>query len=147
MTRAIELLSLPGVIFLAIALAAVLILLVRVVWWWVTNVAQHRIPRPFLGEGANVEWAELKRAELEAGGLALEPKDLSVSDFDSESIGRSRGRTSSLGSRSNANGNDSGQQFENIMSQERLLQAWLSETGHTDDEWAEKLLGDSRKSE
>ncbi len=147
MTQVIELLSLPGVILLAIALGAVLILLIRVVWWWVTNVAQHRMPRPFLGDGANVEWAELKRAELEAGGLVFEPGDLSVSDFDSESTERSGGQSSSLGSKSNANESDTGHQSENGVSQEHLLQEWLSETGHADDEWVEKLLGESRKYE
>ena len=147
MTQAIDLLSLPGVILLAIALAAALILLVRVVWWWVTNVARHRMPRPFLGDGANVEWAELKRAELEAGGLVFEPGDLSVLDFDSESTVRSGGQSSSLGSRSNANESDTGHQSENGVSQDHLLQEWLSKTGHTDDKWAEKLLGESRKSE
>lgn len=114
--------------------------------WWLKNVLRHRLPRPFLGDGANVEWAELKRAELAAGGQVFETGDASALDSNPESAVSNGCQTSPFSSRFIANERDASHRFDNGASQEHLLQAWPSETGHAD-KWAEKLLGDLGESE
>lgn len=74
-----------------------------VITWWIRNVLRYRLPQPFLGDGSNVEWAEQKRAEIAAGGIAYEPdlidvsmhSDIEVTDHDSDfqSSGNSIGGT------------------------------------------------------
>ena len=110
--------------------------------WWIKNVLRHRLPRPFLGDGPNLEWAELKRAELKAAMIKTE--DLSTT---------SKYSGSSVSSGSIPGADTYGPQFgrngegnplvtlEHTIDHESLLQAWLAETGHIDDEWAEMLLG------
>ena len=112
---------------------------------WIKNLLRHRLPQPFLGGGSNVEWAEQKRAEIAAGGFAYDPDlidDPVRSDFeatDSDLEIDSRGV--SIGE----NGNHSEKDLPegpNGINKDDLLHSWLSDSGHTDDEWAEKLLGD-----
>ena len=61
--------SLVGVLLL-LALAADGLFLHGNGFTWLKIGLIMRIPRPFLGEGSNREWAERKRAELEAGQLS-----------------------------------------------------------------------------
>jgi len=61
--------SLVGILLL-IALAADGLFLNGNGFTWLKIGLIMRIPRPFLGEGSNREWAEMKRAELEAGQLS-----------------------------------------------------------------------------
>jgi hypothetical protein len=148
-----------------------------------------RIPRPFLGEGSNREWAEKKRAELEAGLFAhdtpphLEPRQ-AISWWKGEhstegagrggdgravspnqqadggdgrtgtpaaAPGRSGGPTSAPSGSTTADGR--GVQPEPAIPtaaaieppsdgvERALLESWLNGSGHSDDAWAEKLLG------
>ena len=110
--------------------------------WWIKNVLRHRLPKPFLGDGPNLEWAELKRAELKA--TTIKTEDLSTT---SNGLGPSVSSSiipqeDTYGSQFGRNGGDNSQIIlEETIDHESLLQAWLAETGHSDDEWAEKLLG------
>ena len=121
------------------------VLLVKIILWWVKNVVRHGLPKPFLGDGSNVEWAEQKRSEIAAGGIAYDPEMIddarhsdaraSESDLETESRGVSIG-----GNANHSEKNSSGSL--NSISEEDLLHSWLSDSSHADDEWAEKLLGD-----
>ena len=112
---------------------------------WIRNVLRHRLPQPFLGGGSNVEWAEQKRAEIAAGGIAYEPdlidvsmhSDIEVTDHDSDF--QSSGN--SIGGNGSHSKKDSPKASGSINADE-LLHSWLSNSGHTDDDWAEKLFGD-----
>ena len=138
-----------GIVAIAVLVLPILAVLGSLVIWWVQNVGRHRIPRPFLGEGPNVEWAEKKRAELAAANLGREPAK-------SHSAGSSPDPTDELefdpvlhADRSGENGRDAASHLPQrpVEGHEELLQAWLDETGHADDEWAEKIFNDREKSE
>ena len=113
-----------------------------VIVWWIKNVLRHRLPKPFLGDGSNVEWAEQKRSEIAAGGIAYDPEmiddaghsdvNASDSDLETESMGVSIG-----GNNNHSEKNSSGSLSIN---EDDLLHSWLSDSSHADDEWAEKLL-------
>lgn len=111
--------------------------------WWLKNVLRHRLPKPFLGEGTNMEWAELKRAELMS--TKIESEDISTTT--PEDVGPSIWsggipQKDIDGLHSDRNGGDSQHlSREHAFNNESLLQAWLAETGHIDDDWAEKLFG------
>ena len=110
--------------------------------WWIKNVLRHRLPKPFLGDGPNLEWAELKRAELKE--TTEEPEVLSTTPKDLGSSVTSSGipQADTYGPQFGRDGGDNPHiTLEHTIDHESLLQAWLAETGHIDDEWAEKLLG------
>ena len=131
-----------GPVLIAAFVICVVISLSVISLWWIKNVLRHRLPRPFLGDGSNLEWAELKRAELMA--TTIEPEDLSTTSKDVDSSNSSSGnlQTDTYGLQFGGNGGDSPHlALEHTIDVDSLLQAWLAETGHIDDEWAEKLLG------
>ena len=136
---------------------------------WLRIALVTIVPRPFLGEGSNREWAERKRAELEAGQLSTDtPPHLVPSQAISwwkgdqhagqeahggdahvaaaEAQAADGPRTVSAG-QMRADGD--GHQPEVAPAIEppsdeierALLESWLNGSGHSDDAWAEKLLG------
>lgn len=132
----------------AVILLPVIVVLGSLLVWWVKNVGRHKFPQPFLGEGSNAEWAESKRAELAEGGPDFDPQ---LSQFEGPIIVPSDGIESKSHSltldsvESRDNGDKSGRMVHEASNE--LMQQWLEETGHTDDDWAEKLLGDREPSE
>jgi len=105
---------------------------------WLKIAALTRIPRPFLGEGSNKEWAERKRRELTEGELASGPRIYQPS----EAIPWMRPESEiapEATDPSNSNGQDP-EVPETIEENEKLLESWLAETGHSEDAWAERLL-------
>ncbi|MCH8878192.1 MAG: hypothetical protein IIA89_15480 [Chloroflexi bacterium] len=142
MSLAMSNLSPIGTLLIAAFVTCAVISLSVIFLWWIKNVLRHRLPKPFLGEGPNLEWAELKRAELKA--TTIEPEDLSTTLKDLGSSVSSSGipQADTYGLQFGRNGGDSPHlTLEHSIDDDSLLQAWLAETGHIDDEWAEKLLG------
>jgi hypothetical protein len=136
---------------------------------WVKIALVTIVPRPFLGEGSNREWAERKRAELEAGQLSpdtpprLVPSQ-AISWWREDQDGKQGAHGGDAheveaglqcGDRPRAESADhlpaggDGQQPHLAPAIEppsddierALLQSWLNGSGHSDDAWAEKLLG------
>ena len=106
---------------------------------WVKIALIMRTPKPFLGEGSNREWAERKRRELTEGELAPGPRIYQPN----EAIPWMRPEAE-IASEASGPANSNGQDLEvpeTIEEHEKLLESWLSETGHSDDAWAERLLG------
>jgi len=131
-----------GILLIAAFVICVVISLSVISLWWIKNVLRHRLPKPFLGHGSNLEWAELKRAELKA--TTIEPVDLSTTSKDLGSSVLSSGipQADTYGLQFGRNGGNSPHlAFEHTIDHNSLLQAWLAETEHIDDEWVEKLLG------
>ena len=114
---------------------------------WLKIAVLVRIPSPFLGEGSNKEWAERKRAELEAGELHPQPRIYQPSEairwMPDKEIGVSAAGAAPSGSE------DGNIEIELPIAEkdETLLQSWLDSTGHSEDGWAKKLLGKRRPSE
>ena len=187
--------SLLGLLFLA-GLVADGLFLQGNGFTWVKIALVTIVPRPFLGEGSNREWAERKRAELEAGKLSpdtpphLIPSqaiswwrensdreqaqvgDLAVAGVQAENgprtepTGRSRAEGEAQRSVSSnraladgdlkagvptgpaaADGDGHPPEFAPAIEppsddiERALLESWLNGSGHSDDAWAEKLLG------
>jgi len=105
---------------------------------WLKIAILTRIPRPFLGEGSNKEWAERKHRELTEGELAPGPRTYQPSEAipwmrpEAEIVPEPSGPA-------NSNGQDP-EVPETIEEHEKLLESWLAETGHSEDAWAERLL-------
>ena len=124
-------------LFGQIILGGVVLLLglvaLQVVVWWCRNVLVHRLPKPFLGDDANMEWAETKRAELAQGRLSIDVRKRSGNGHPSNdphsTAAAVRGNKPLLAHRTG---------FDD--DHPALLMAWLTETRHIHDEWAEKLL-------
>ena len=148
---------------------------------WLKIALIMRTPKPFLGEGSNREWAEQKRAELEAGQLSPDtPPHMVPSQAISWWRGDRDGEPDQAGapavaeaqtaggpqaesgghlpahserqrevSTSHAQAGSDGRQPEAPPAIEppsdeierALLESWLNGSGHSDDAWAEKLLG------
>jgi len=133
---------------------------------WLKIALIMRTPKPFLGEGSNREWAEQKRAELEAGHLSPDtPPHLVPSQAISWWKGDRAGEHDQAGaaavaevqtaggpraeSATDAHAAGDGHQPEAAPAIEppsdeierALLESWLNGSGHSDDAWAEKLLG------
>ncbi len=129
-------------VLIAALVICVVIPLTVISLWWIKNVLRHRIPKPFLGDGSNMEWAELKRSELMA--TTIGPKDLSTTSKDVGSSSSSSGilQADTYGLQFGRNGGDSPHlALENTIDDDSLLQCWLDSTGHSEDAWAKKLLG------
>ena len=117
---------------------------------WLSNAVRHRLPRPFLGEGSNIEWAEQKRLEIAAGLYSPEQHQEwpnqkrhdqgsgadHVSHSTRQSSDKSRGEFVS-DSRKNQTGDP----------EEKPHRAWLVEPDHIDTRWAERLLGNQEPPE
>ena len=106
---------------------------------WLKIALLTRIPKPFLGEGSNKEWAERKRRELTEGELAPGPRIYQPN----EAIPWMRNEPAAAlepddGAKSNG---QEPHEPETIEEHEKLLESWLADTGHSDDAWAERLLG------
>lgn len=131
----------PSVIGLGLLLALTLdgLLLNGTGLTWLKIAVLTRTPKPFLGEGSNKEWAERKRRELTEGELAPGPRIYQPSEAipwmrtEAEIAPEASGPA-------NSNGQDPDVP-ETIEEHEKLLESWLAETGHSEDAWAERLLG------
>ena len=138
--------SSPAILALLIGLVVIAAGFVGfVLIWWVKNVLRHKLPRPFLGDGSNVEWAEQMRAEIAASGYA---SDQDIFDTARQSEGKASGDEPVVDSiertysrNDNRSEKDSLESLSSV-SEDDLLRSWLSDTGHSDDEWVAKLLGD-----
>lgn len=138
--------SVPPAVSAALAVIAIIgatlvgLVLIR----WVKGALRPWLPKPFLGEGSNVEWAELKGAEIAAGG-----------NTDEEHIGdstlRHDGRASGYETVEEANrlsvvkngkhSDTSSGESPDIIRENDLLSSWLSKAEHPEDQWARRVLG------
>lgn len=133
-----------GIVVTAVILLPIAVVLVFMIVWWVKNVGRHRIPRPFLGEGPNVEWAEMKRAELASGEQEYGPEEPHSSYSPAGVLDGLESENQLLAHDSKENGRDAPGSIPQDVAKgnDELLTAWLEDTGHFEDEWAERLLGD-----
>ncbi len=109
------------------------------------NSVAERLPRPFLGEGANVEWAAIKRAELEADAMASASGTQHGYGSDSwPDIASAKGsfRVAAKQDSDDAHRDILAPESSLIENQETLLQDWMTSGDHNDDEWAAKLLSE-----
>ncbi len=110
------------------------------------NSVSERLPRPFLGQGPNIEWAAIKRAELEADAKASASGTQGGYGLDSWPDNANVKGTSRVAAKQ-----DSGDAHRDIRApeinlrenQETLLHDWLTSSYHNDDEWAAKLLSEA----
>jgi len=108
-----------------------------------------RFPKPLLADGANTEWAEKKKAEIASHRKKK------------HAIGQEAPSTEAAPlappvSASMPPGPERGQPLvpidvpfttDDADGDASLLQSWLAETGHQDDEWAHKILRRRRSGE
>ena len=139
------LVALVGLIFLAF------LLLIWTFLRWMKNVFRNRLPRPFLGEGPNMEWAQTKKAELEERQTNLTPTTYGMHEEAATWLKESE---EVLREDEPHRGSQSGTEVGPLIledsvqgDKEALLKEWLSESGHIDDEWAENLVRRMRPSE
>lgn len=116
-------LAFGGAVLISVAVA------LRVVLWRIQNVLVHRLPKPFLGNDSNMEWAETKRIEIATGAL-----DSKVSTQSANGYQQSRPHT--LRIELNGNGVLLSNETDLDEYQEQLLRPRLAEPGRVDDEWA-----------
>ena len=113
---------------------------------WLKIAVLTRTPRPYLGDGDNEEWARRKRKELDTGEELHGPMHYEANDAIpwlrdeqtpvTEQIDEETAEVTETG---NGAGSDA--------NQEELLESWLKNTGHEDDDWAKRLLDDKEKAE
>ena len=110
---------------------------------WIKIALLVRIPRPFLGEGPNTEWAERKREELVTGYSEVESETVAVdvstdasNETDMAKPTEAQGFSINL-----APDEELDADYPESVAEDSLLQSWLDGTGHDEDAWAEKLLG------
>lgn len=106
---------------------------------WLKIAGLMRIPRPFLGDGANHEWAERKRSELKAGLFSRDHRVLNPQEAISwfpRDVNGGRGIVVAPGE-----GPDQAGPEISSGDQEKLLKAWLEGNSHREDEWVKKILG------
>ncbi len=110
---------------------------------WLKIAFLVRTPRPFLGEGPNIEWAERKREELVTGFAGPQS---AIADADVTASGSDDLGSSSIAQKSPGYGfdplsrADPASRTPEEAAEESLLRSWLEKTGHAEDAWAEKLL-------
>lgn len=136
--------SLTSVVAFGALLLFILVLLRPLIKRLRISVAE-RLPRPFLGEGPNAEWAAIKRAELESD--AMDSASGTQHGYGSDS---SPDIANVNGSFRVAAKQDSDEAHRDILApetnlkeiQEILLHDWLTSGYHNDDEWAAKTLSE-----
>mgnify|MGYP000140782932 CR=1 FL=1 len=181
--KAAVLVSIAGALFLA-GLVVDGLLLQGNGFTWLKIGLVMRIPKPFLGEGSNREWAERKRAELEAGQLSPDtpphlvpsqaiswwrddqdakqvihggdaqqvaattqagdaPHFVSASYLPADRDGQGEVSTSPTPAAGDGHQPEAAPAIEppSDETERALLESWLNGSGHSDDAWAEKLLG------
>ena len=101
---------------------------------WLKLLLSMRTPRPFLGEGSNLEWAERKRAEIEVGLAASPTRKLSPGEalpwMRRETSEANQGALLPI---------DQVEMDEALPQEEELLRAWL-EAGHEHNAWVGRML-------
>lgn len=139
---------------------------------WLKLALITRIPRPFLGDEVSKEWVEKKRNQIRSGEFAHGPHHYDPSEAVPWMRAEGADRAASDGHAVQAppSGAEAGLPVDHGdgavrsaaqqpptapataspttegQAQEDILQSWLEDTGHQDDEWATKLLGGGRKS-
>lgn len=116
---------------------------------WLKIVLVMRMPRPFLAEGSNVEWAEKKQAELAAQRSRGQRK---ADTQQAPERGPTVSPAHSAEPRAEGNGEhpmtvEMTPEIQRSDDQDTLLRAWLNATDHQDDGWAEKIIGRKRADE
>ena len=144
--------SLPLWDFVAPAVVVLLgvFLVGGIFFWWGKNVLRNRLPRPFLGDGPNMEWAEMKKAELDAHKFNSAPMtdDLSEGAYWLPEHEDPIEKAESTGFDQNGP-DDEMAEFEASVAgnEEALLIEWMKESDHIDDPWVKRLLEKKRTSE
>ena len=116
---------------------------------WIRIAMAMHIPSPFLGHGSNQEWAQKKRAEIR-GRTSDSPQR---THQPSEVIPRvPEQRSQPPGGNSDHKPSQYAaavEAFEQILDEdeEHLLRSWLESTGHSEDDWAEKILNQEGRDE
>lgn len=130
--------------FGAIAVVGVLLLLAALLRRF-RNAVRHRLPQPFLGDGSNIEWAEQKRLEILVGQFSHEQQIESPStERSDQGPGVDHGPHSPKISSDGIRGESEKTPRENPSGEveAELIRAWIANTDHDDDGWAERVLGD-----
>ncbi len=110
----------------------------------------HRLPKPYLGDGPNMEWAMKKRVELEEGKLISEPSIYEPSEPLAWHLEEGGDEPRSKAHHDNLDASEDWYfQFEAPSGEldESLLRSWLGETSQINDLWAKRLLEDRDGSE
>ena len=112
---------------------------------WLKIAVLTRIPRPYLGDGDNAEWARRKRKELETGEELRGPMHYEATDAIPwlreaeppipDELGEKSNELAEAGNGSSADPN-----------QKELLDSWLKSTGHQEDDWAKRIARRQGKS-
>lgn len=136
---------------------------------WLKIALITRVPKPFLGDEVSKEWVERKRRQIQNGEFSHEPRRYapneavpwmrpeadapSLADVSIEAPAPSRTGNSdshpitldsTAGPPPSRRGSD---QLGSLLDQDQILQSWLEDTGHKDDDWATKLLGGKSKTD
>ena len=126
---------------------------------WLRIVLTMRLPKPMLGEGPNVEWAERMSAELANAGMSLRERGLPETPMDGAnaptkgpplapihetSAGTPRAGPSLGASSTEAPSADeedlSGVDSPVAQEHAPLLKRWMETSARDDDEWARRVL-------
>lgn len=137
--------SVPLVVQGAIGLMCLLLIVVssRVLVSWIRSALLERMPKPFLGDDSNSEWAELKRAEL--GSLHLQQTIHAGDEASSNEMSPPFSRPQQTQYDPHERDHLRSERLEHIephSDEHFLVREWLSSMRHPDDDWAAKLLGD-----
>ena len=112
---------------------------------WLKIAVLVRIPRPFIGEGKDRDWAERKRRELNSG---TQSKSETPSFKVSEAVAWISQSDSEPNESTQIHDSEPSPQREEVTEiadsdapvEDKLLQSWMQDGGHSEDEWAEKIL-------
>ena len=117
---------------------------------WMKIAVLMRIPRPFLGDGHNNDWAERKRAEIVSGAAGLGPSANGEESAESQDEKVPAGSEIAGQRIEQHHGSDDARADDpdvNYDDEAALLESWLDSTQHSDDRWAAKLLGNRDQDE
>jgi len=114
---------------------------------WLKIAAVTRIPRPFLGEGDNLEWAERKRQEIHHDVPNVSSPEQSHEEV---AIFGSAGTPNSHAENGQPDLHPKETDLEVLAANaehNRLLASWLENDDQLDGSWAEKVLGKKETSQ
>ncbi|MFQ5943594.1 MAG: hypothetical protein ACE5JF_08580 [Anaerolineales bacterium] len=108
---------------------------------WIKIAVLMRIPRPFLGDGVNEDWARRKRIELEQGSYYQGPAQLDASDAIPW-LRENKNKSPDGDSKEHIHSDAFEKETDPEVDREKLLESWLSSAGNDQDDWAKRLLDD-----
>jgi len=114
---------------------------------WLKIASVTRIPRPFLGEGDNLEWAERKRQEIHHDVSSVSSPEQSHEEV---AIFGSAGTSNSHAENGQPDLHPKETDLEVLAADaehNRLLASWLENDDQLDGSWAEKVLGKEETSQ